>query len=96
MQISQLVTKILKYLPILAVLAVTIIGLMIGKDVYLTTLNSQSATNNQQLLPIPEAVSSCVVSSIYMSLPPKCKTSDGKFVPVPGTPEYNFVIPESK
>ena len=96
MRVSQPVKNLLKYLSVLAVLAATIIGLFIGKDLYPPSFHSQAETNSSQLLPITEAVDSCVSPLIYTSLPPKCKTADGKFIPIPWASSYIFVIPKGK
>lgn len=104
MRISKLAKNILTYLPVLAVLTATAIGLFIGKDLYPTLLDSQAKTptrlpaepNDPQRPIDPEAMGPCGLSNIYTSLPPKCKTLDGKFVPVPGFPSTIFVIPEGK
>ena len=103
MRISQLAKNMLAYLPVLAVLAATVIGLFIGKDLYPTSLDSQAKTPTQ--LPVepndpqppinPEALGPCGLSNIYTSLPPKCKTPDGSFIPVPGT-SSNSIVPEGK
>ena len=96
MRISQQIKNMLKYLPVLAVLAATILGLFAGTNLYPTSLDSQSETNKPQLMPIREAVDSCRFSNIYTSLPPKCRMPDGKFIPVPGTSPYSFVPPKGK
>jgi hypothetical protein len=103
MQNSQLIKNILKYLPVLAVFVATVIGLLIGKDLYpisidtqpKTPLQSRAEPNNLQLLIIPGTESLCGFSNIYTSLPPKCKTLDGKFIPIPGS-SYITVLPEGK
>ena len=100
MRNSQLVKNILTYLPALVVLGATVIGVLIGKDLFPTSLDSQPKTpmrsltdpNNPQLLIIPGTDSPCGFSNIYTSLPPKCKTLDGKFIPVPET-SYIIVTP---
>lgn len=102
MQISKLARTMLKYLPVLAVLAATVIGLFIGKDLYPTSLDSQpkthaqlpAAPNNSQPPIILESVDPC--GAIYLSLPPKCKTLDGKFILPPGPTPYIIVTPEGK
>jgi hypothetical protein len=103
MRISKLTKNMLKYLPVLAVLVATVVGLLIGKDLYPLSLGSQSKTiiqspigpNNPPLLQIPGFGSPCFYSDIYTSLPPKCKTFDGEFIPLPGTSNV-LVIPQGK
>ena len=104
MQISKLAKGIRKYLPLLAVLAATVIGLVVGKNLYSASLDSQR-TNPAQLtlapgdsprLTLPGTMGQCPLSSIYLSLPPKCRTSDGSFIPVPGTAPYIMIVPEGK
>ena len=94
MQNSKLTKTMLKYLSILAVLAATVIGLFIGKDLYPTSLDSQSKTPTQLPPIVLGTVDPCV--AIYLSHPPKCKTLDGKFIPLPGTTPYIIVTPEGK
>ena len=103
MRISQLLKNMLKYLPVLAILLATVIGLFLGKNLYPASLDSQSKTpaqlstepNNLQPLIVPGAMGPCGFSNIYTSLPPKCRTLDGKFIPLPGTSNL-FVIPQGK
>lgn len=102
MQISKLAKIMFKYLPILAVLAATVIGLFLGKDLYPTSLDSQPNThtqlpaepNNSQPPLVSGSIDPC--GAIYLSLPPKCKTLDGKFILPPGTTPYMIVTPEGK
>jgi hypothetical protein len=84
--------RTLKYLPVLAVLFATVIGLVLGKDLYPTSLDSQITAPMMVL----GAKGPCGLSAIYTSLPPKCRTFDGKFIPVPGTSSYILVTPEGK
>jgi hypothetical protein len=101
MRISTLAKNSLQYLSVLAMLAAMGIGLFIGKGFYPASPNSSprttsqvwSAPHNLQLLPVPQG--RCIFPLIYTSLPPKCKTADGKFIPVPGS-SYLFLIPERK
>ncbi len=90
MQFSKLAKNMLKYLPVLAVLAAIALGLFLGKDLYPTGLDSLSETP----LIVLGADGPCDSSNLYTSLPPKCKTLDGKFVPVPGS--SILVTPEGK
>jgi hypothetical protein len=91
-------------LPVLAMLIATALGLFIGKDLYPTLFDAQSKTaaplstqpNHPQPLIVLGAEGLCRFSNIYTSLPPKCKTLDGKFVPVPGTSPDIFVPPGGK
>jgi hypothetical protein len=96
MRISQQIKNMLKHLPVLAVLAATMLGLFAGTNLYLTSLDYHAETNKPQLMPIPEAVDSCRFSNIYTSLPPKCRMPDGRFIPVPGISPYSFVPPKGK
>ena len=81
MRSSKLRKNMLKQLPLLAVLVATVLGLLIGKDLY----------------PKPpivlEAQAPCGALNLYTSLPPKCKTLDGKFIPMPGASPYIFSHP---
>ena len=96
MRASQPIKNLLKYLSVLAVLAATVISLFIGNYLYPSSFHSQAETKSSQLLPITEAVDSCVSPLIYTSLPPKCKTAHGKFIPIPWASSSIFVIPKSK
>lgn len=103
MRISKPAKNMLKSLPVLAVLVATVVGLFIGKDVYRTSLDSQAKIpaqsliepDNPQLLPFPGIGSHCFYPNIYTSLPPKCRTSNGEFIPLPGTSNI-LVIPAGK
>lgn len=105
MRISKLAKNMLKYLSVLTVFVAMTIGLFTGKDLYRTSLDSQSKTptltqlliepNNPQWLSMLGAGSPCFYSTIYTSLPPKCKASDGAFIPLPGTSNV-LVIPAGK
>ena len=93
MRIPQMARNMLKYLSVLAVLVATVIGVLMGQDLYPTSLDSQTTTpiqsltesNYPQPLIIPGADGLCSFSKIYTSLPPNCKTLEGEFIPVPGT-----------
>ena len=103
MRTSKLIKNILTYLPVLAVLAAAGIGLFLGKNLYPASSDSlpigsirfAAEQKDPQLLLIPGAGDPCFSSYIYTSLPPKCKTFEGKFVPLPGTSTV-FVIPQGK
>ena len=92
MRNSQIVKNMLKYVPVLSILVAIALDLLIGKDLYPTSLDSQS---KQPLIVLP-ADGPCDSSNLYTSLPPKCKTLDGKFIPVPGTSSESFLTPEGK
>lgn len=103
MQNSKLANIMLKYLPILAVLAATVIGLLIGKDLYPTSLDSQTKTpatqlqiepNNPQSPRVMGTIGPCM--GIFLSLPPKCKTVEGEFISVPGTSSYILLSSDGK
>jgi hypothetical protein len=103
MRIPKLAKDLLTYIPVLAVLAAVGIGLFLGNGLYPASLNSQSQTPAQvlaepkdlQLLPGPGADGPCFYGAIYTSLPPKCRTADGKFIPLPRS-SYFLVIPPGK
>jgi hypothetical protein len=86
---SKLVKNALKYVPVLAVLLAITIGLLIGKDLYTPSFNSQSMTqpNRSQSSLVLGEIDPCD-ALIYTSFPPKCKTLDGKFIFVPGSAPY--------
>lgn len=90
MHIAKLTKNNWKYLLVLAILVAIPLGLFIGNNLYPTRLDSQS----QGPLIILGTESPCDFSNVYTSLPPKCRTFDGEFVPVPGS--ALSVTPESK
>ncbi len=101
MQASKMSKRTLKYLPFLVVIAVAVIGVFVSKDLYRQSLDTrEEATvqllteqNRPQLLFFSEATGTCFSPDIYTSLPPKCRTSEGKFIQVPGTSSA-FVVPK--
>ena len=92
MRIFELAKDMLKYLPVIAVLSATVVGLVAGKALYPASLDSRTPPP----MIIPEAGTSCGSSNIYTSLPPRCKTLEGEFMPLPGTSLYLLVPPEGK
>jgi hypothetical protein len=104
MQISNVAKRLLKVLSVFVLLAATAIGLFLGKDLYPTLVDSHLKTatqlptesTNPQPLIVLEEVGPCSFSNLYLSLPPKCKTADGSFVPAEGTSPYLIRIPEPK
>lgn len=92
MRISELANNMLKYLPVIAVLAATVVGLVVGKALYPPSLDSRTPPP----MIIPGAEAPCGSSNIYTSLPPKCKTLEGEFMPLPGPSLYLLVPPEGK
>jgi hypothetical protein len=80
---SKLVKNLMTVLPVLAVLAVTVLGLWVGKDLHPSWFPSETNTLTQPrgLLSLGTEVP---CNLIYTSLPPKCKTFDGSFVPADG------------
>ncbi|HLO16818.1 MAG TPA: hypothetical protein VK206_18435 [Anaerolineales bacterium] len=101
MRSSKLAKNMLKYLPVLAVLVATVLALLIAKDLYPLSLDAQYKTpallSPEPNTPEPPIVlgaqGPCGFSNLYTSLPPKCKTLDGKFIPAPGTSPYIFSNP---
>jgi len=94
----------LKYLPVFAVLVAVVIGVLFGKELYPTSGDLQHKTLTQSLT-VPNSLqpqfvlggeAACGFSNIYLSFPPKCKTLDGKFIPLPGPFPYEFLPPEGK
>jgi hypothetical protein len=103
MRNSKLVKHMFMVLPVLAVLGAAVLGLLFGNNLNPLSLGSGSTSvqfgtesNTPQLLPMPEAAGSCMPSAIYTSFPPKCKTLEGEFIPVPGSSPYLFAMPERK
>ena len=92
MQFPKLAKSMWKYLPVLSVLVAIALGLLIGKNLYPTSVDSQS----KKPLIVLTTDGPCDSSNLYTSLPPKCKTFDGKFIPVPGTSPESFLTPEGK
>lgn len=104
MRIPKSVKSILKYVPILAVLAAIGIGLFIGRDLYQLPVESQSITptqlptepGNLQPLLTSGVESSCDVGLFYTSLPLKCKTWDGRFIQANGSSPFVLKVPGVK
>lgn len=46
-----------------------------------------------ELLVFPGDLDSCISPLIYTSLPPKCRTLEGKFIQLPGTSPRIFLVP---
>jgi hypothetical protein len=90
MQNSKLAKKMLQYLPVFLVLAATVVGLMIGK--YLNPMQLPTESNKLQPPVVLGTLDPCSFT-IYTSLPPKCKTLEGKFIPLPGSSSTIFVTP---
>jgi hypothetical protein len=98
MRMSKLVKTMLTYLPFLAVLVVTALGLWIGRDLYPSLFLSETNTPAQPrgLLSLG-TVGPCDLSEIYTSFPPKCKMMDGSFIPADGIPPFVIMVtPEIK
>jgi hypothetical protein len=104
MSILHLAKNIWKYFSILAILVATVIGVLIGRDLYPVPLASRSQTptllpaepDGLQPLVVPGEFSSCDFSLIFLSLPPKCKTLDGSFIQAGGPSPYVILIPPGK
>jgi hypothetical protein len=69
-----------------------VMGVALGMDLYPPSLDSQPEIG----LIVPGTMQPCSLSAIYTSLPPKCKTSDGKFIPLPGASPYILLTPAGK
>lgn len=82
MNLSIPVMNMWKYLAVLALLAAISLGFLVGKELYPTAPESYSETQPIIL----EATGPCSASNVYTSLPPKCKTFAGDFVPMLGPP----------
>ena len=95
MQTTKLAKSILNYLPILAVMAAVVLGMVMAKDPDQPSLNSQ-AINTTPLLMLPGADSPCISPLIYTSLPAKCKTADGTFIQVDEMSSNVFTVPKVK
>ena len=91
MRVSKLAKSMLKYLPILVVLAATVIGLFIGRDLYPASLDSQPK-NPLQPPTVLGTIDPCM--AVYLTQPPKCKTLDGKFIFLPGASPSLMETPE--
>ena len=104
MQTSKLAKYILAYLPVLAVLVATVLGLLLGEGLYSTSLDSQgepvtqlaAAPDNPQPLTVLGSPGTCMGDLIFTSLPPKCKTVDGSFILANGASPYVILSPGGK
>ena len=94
MRVSRLAKNVLTYVPVLAVFAATVLGLLVGNALYPAAPDSQPETPSPlpgdpsypQPLFVPKAEGRCAGPLIYTSLPPKCKTWEGKFIPLEDMP----------
>ena len=100
MQAKKLARNLLKCVPVMAVLAAVVVGLLIGQDLSPITLNSHSEISTQlnQLAPAirPGGAGECVSSILYTSLPLKCRTADGSFIQADGISRLIIKIPGTK
>lgn len=104
MQTSKTAKSILNGLPLLAVMIAAVISMFVAKDLPQPSLVSGvketaqlfAEQYNPQLMIISGAGGPCISPYIYTSLPPKCRTSNGEFTPLPGTSPNVFVIPGGK
>ena len=96
MQTSKLAKYMLAYLPVLAVLVATMLGLLLGEGLYTTSIDSHHKPVTQ-LTAVPSnpqpsialgSPGTCMGDLIFTSLPPKCKTVDGSFMLANGTSPY--------
>ena len=98
MRMSKLAKNMSTYLPVLAVLVVTVLGLWIGQNLYPSLFPSETNTPSQPygFLTFGTEVL-CGPSAIYTSFPPKCKQIDGSFVLADGIPPFVIIVtPEIK
>jgi hypothetical protein len=86
MQFSKLVKNLLKYLPVLAVLCVVVIGLWVGQAIYPPAVQQAETA----LLTHPGTEESCFSPLLYTSYPPRCKSREGKLIIVPGTSTFGM------
>jgi hypothetical protein len=94
MQTSKPVKSVWKYLAALAVMAVTVTGIVILTQLYppapelqVVAITQPSAEpDNAPGLIQPLAEDQCLPYLIYTSLPPKCKNIDGTFTQMEGMP----------
>jgi hypothetical protein len=104
MRTSKLAKSILNYLPVLAVIAVAMIGVLLARKPDQTSLASVTKTitqysaeeDNPMRLLFPSETGTCLSPEIYTSLPPKCRTMDGSFIQLPGPSPDGFLIPPGK
>jgi hypothetical protein len=105
MEISKLAKNISMVLSLLAVMIVIVAGSFIASDLYRTSPpDSQVKTLAQISIEQPNpklsqdfgVLGSCSSPYIYTSLPAKCKTIDGEFIPLNDLAPNIVVLPESK
>ena len=90
MHLSRVAKNVLQYLPVLAVMAATVLGLLLGNVLYPTSSDFQLESPSQmpgepdasQPSFVSGAEGTCLPTAIFTSYPPKCKTLDGKFIPL--------------
>jgi hypothetical protein len=103
-QTSKLAKYTLAYLPVLAVLVATVLGMILGEGLYPTSIDSHhkpvtqvaAASDNPQPLNVLGTPGTCMGGLIFTSLPPKCKTVDGSFILANGASSYVILSPGGK
>lgn len=102
MQTSKFLKMIMTYLPAVAVIAAIALGALLGRSLYRSPVVSGNRARAQLSAPaivapvlFTQELGTCIPSEIYTSLPPKCKTLDGRLIEVPGTANI-FVTPPVK
>jgi len=100
MEIRKLAKNISKYLLLLAGIIVVMAAVFIAKDVRQPLLDSKVKTSthlsieqiNPELSTSFGDPNACALPYIYLTLPAKCKTLNGEFVPIAGIPSNIFVF----
>jgi hypothetical protein len=97
MQTFKLSGNIRKYLPLFAITVVMVLGMFIARDFFQISTDTPFGTTTQ-LLDGQTGFEDrpCISLNIYTSLPPKCKTADGKFLQVGEIWSNVFVAPDGK
>lgn len=104
MQTSIIKKLLLKYLPLLIVMAVALTGSRMIKDLDPKVVDSRTEINEiplqteqlePQLLNVNETENECFGPLIYTSLPPKCRTLDGDFIQIDEVHPY-IIVPKNK
>lgn len=97
MQTFKLAGNIRRYLPLFAITIVMVLGMFIARDFLQISADAPFGTATQ-LLDGQTGFEGrpCISLNIYTSLPAKCKTADGKFLPVGEIWSNVFVTPEGK
>lgn len=94
MRPPKLVKRMWKYVPLLLIFGVALTVFLLRTDLHRGSSDFDSTSplaDSPQLLNIVGTLDACPLSTIYTSLPPKCRTLDGEFIPLPGASSITLI-----